>query len=79
MQKNTYLKDIREKDLQALFLELKKLDKKLIELQFKASFRKLKNHQEISKSRKNIARVWTILAEKTLIEMKNQQSQEKKG
>lgn len=66
MKSNLYLKEYRTKDFKELFLELKKAQKNLVELKFKAAFKKLKNYQAISFERKKIARIWTILSEKTI-------------
>jgi len=64
MKKITELKEIREKDTQALATELDVLNKKLVELQFKTAFKRLKNFHEITVTRKKIARIWTVLNEK---------------
>ena len=65
MKKIPELKEIRAKDTKALTLELGVLNKKLVELQFKTAFKRLKNFHEITLTRKRIARIWTILNEKT--------------
>lgn len=64
MKKIPELKEIRAKDTKALTLELSVLNKKLVELQFKTAFKRLKNFHEITLTRKRIARIWTILNEK---------------
>lgn len=66
MKKQIEIQEIRSKDEKALFGELQALNKKLAESQFKASFRRLKNFHEITSLRKRIARIWTILGEKTM-------------
>lgn len=63
MKKNLELKEIRNKDAKALVAELESLNKKLVELQFKTAFKRLKNFHEITLTRKRIARIWTILNE----------------
>lgn len=63
MKKNLELKEIRSRDAKALVLELESLNKKLVELQFKTAFKRLKNFHEITLTRKRIARIWTILNE----------------
>lgn len=63
MKKNLELKEIRTKDTKALVKELDVLNKKLVELQFKTAFKRLKNFHEITLTRKRIARIWTILNE----------------
>jgi len=69
MKKTQEIQELREKDKKELFLKLQESQKKLQELKFGASFRKLKNYHEITKVRKRIARIWTILTEKTIAEM----------
>lgn len=64
MKKTTQLKEIRQKDTKDLVKELADLNVKLTELQFKVSFRRLKNFHEITIVRKKIARIWTIMGEK---------------
>ena len=64
MKKIPELEEIRAKDTKALTLELDVLNKKLVELQFKTAFKRLKNFHEITLTRKRIARIWTILNEK---------------
>lgn len=66
MKKIPELKEIRAKDTKALTLELSVLNKKLVELQFKTAFKRLKNFHEITLTRKRIARIWTILNEKAV-------------
>ena len=63
------LQELREKDNQALFKELVDLNKKLADLRFKASFKKIKNFREINRQRKNVARIWTILSERAQKEL----------
>lgn len=58
--------ELRNKDKKELFKELKESQRKLTELRLGQSFRKLKNYHEITVTRKKIARIWTILAEKIL-------------
>lgn len=64
MKKTTIIKELRGKDDKALFAELAQAQEKLVDLRFKASFRKLKNYQEIGLLRKKIAWIWTILSER---------------
>lgn len=65
MKKTVQLEEIRKKDTKALVKELTDLNMKLTDLQFKASFSRLKNFHEITIIRKQIARIWTIIGEKT--------------
>ncbi|AKM82693.1 TPA: 50S ribosomal protein L29 [Candidatus Berkelbacteria bacterium] len=74
MKKVTELKEIREKDTKALVKELADLNKKMAELQFKTSFRRLKNFHEITDMRKRTARIWTVLNEKAIAEFNNKES-----
>lgn len=64
MKKNLELKEIRSKETTALSAEIVVLEKKLVELQFKTAFRRLKNFHEITLTRKRLARLKTILNEK---------------
>lgn len=66
MKKTEELKELKGKDVKSLFKELQEAEKKMTELRFSASFRKLKNFHEITKERKKIARIWTILTEKAM-------------
>jgi len=63
------LQQFREKDSKALFKELADLNKKLVDLKFKASFKKIKNFKEINYIKKNIARIWTILSQRAQEEL----------
>lgn len=64
MKRTIELSELRSKDKKDLYLKLHEQQKKLTELRFGQSLKKLKNYREISKTRKNIARLWTILSEK---------------
>lgn len=72
MKKTTQLKEIRKSDTKALVKELSDLNSKLTNLQFKASFRRLKNFHEITANRKQIARIWTVLNEKVIEDIKKE-------
>lgn len=63
MKINQELQELRGYNKKELFNKLQESEKKLTELQFKASFKKLKNYREIIKIKKRIARIWTILRE----------------
>lgn len=73
MQKSKQITEIIAKDDKALYAELVLLGKKMNELEFKNSFKNLKNFHEITATRKNIARIHTEinkrLNEKILKEM----------
>lgn len=66
MKKMVEIQELRNKDKKELFKDLRHAQKKLTGLGFDNSFKKLKNYHEISVVRKRIARIWTILAEKSL-------------
>ncbi len=65
MKKKENLKELRVKNNKELFRDLTSLQKKMTELKFKTSFRKLKNYHEITVVRKKIAQIWTVLSENT--------------
>lgn len=73
MKKTIELQELRAKNKKELFKELQITRDKLTEYRFSQSFRKLKNYKEINRSRKKIARLWTILTQK-LLEEENQKS-----
>jgi ribosomal protein L29 len=56
-------KDLRKKDKKELEKMVRDLSKKLSDLRFKFSANKLKNVKEISISKKEVARILTILNE----------------
>jgi len=58
------LKQLRAKNVQQLTKELDKEYDKLRELKFSRAFRKLKDIRAIKKSRRKIARLWTVIGEK---------------
>lgn len=68
MKKTVEISNLRNKDRKDLYKELQETQKKLTELRLSQSFRKLKNYREISRTRKKIAQIWTILSEKILTE-----------
>lgn len=69
MKKVEELKELRTLDDKVLYKEITTTNHKLSELEFKASFRKVKNYREIRQLKKRIARIWTILAEKAMLEI----------
>ena len=73
MKKTITLKELRSKETKTLFSELEAARKKLAELRFKASFRKLKNYKAIDIERKKIAQIWTILSENAIQELKKKE------
>lgn len=68
MKKALEIEELRAKSKSDLFKELKNAEHKLFELRFGAHFKKIKNFHDITNLRKKIARIWTILAEKSLNE-----------
>jgi len=58
------IKEIREKNSEELQHLLVVMREKLSKLRFDLEARKLKNNQEVQKTRKTIARILTILKEK---------------
>lgn len=66
MKQKETLKQLRTLDTKTLAKELAASSKKLVELRFGAKMRKLKNYNEIGIERKKIARIWTLINEKTL-------------
>lgn len=74
MKSKTEIQGLRGKSKEELFKELTDAQKKLTELQIGQSFRKLKNYREIKNTRKKVARIWTILAEKILAEQSIKES-----
>lgn len=64
MKSKKELEELNNKDEKALYAEILDINKKLVDLRFRTSFRKLKNYKEIKNNRKKIARCWTILNQK---------------
>lgn len=77
MKKKNELKELREKDIKQLFVDLKQSNKRITKLKFSAKFRELKNFHEITSERKKIARIWTVISEKAM-EKINKEEQEAK-
>lgn len=63
MKQNDYLKQLRSKDNKALVKMLKEQYDKLYDLRFSDKFRNLKDISQIKKTKKNIAKIYTILNE----------------
>lgn len=66
MKKAIQIKEIKEKDNKALFKELEDLSKKIVELRFDNTFRKLKNVNLIRENRRKQARIWTVIHERAI-------------
>jgi large subunit ribosomal protein L29 len=61
---NKHAKDLREKNVEALGQELSKLQKDLYDLRVQAVSQKIENPMKKRNTRREIARVQTILREK---------------
>jgi ribosomal protein L29 len=66
MKTSQELKELKSKDAKDLFKDLEESYKKLTQMKFEAAFKKIKNYKAIGRERKKIARIWTILGQKTL-------------
>jgi large subunit ribosomal protein L29 len=64
------IKEIRDKQTAAILLELKDLQKHLFDLRTQAVTEKLENPSLLNKTRKDIARMKTILRQRQLEETK---------
>lgn len=64
MKSKEQLKQLNDKSLKDLTKELDESYKKLRELKFSKTFRKLKNTSLIKQARTNIARIWTVIGNK---------------
>jgi len=78
MKKKDELKELREKDIKQLFVDLEQSNKKIAKLKFSAKFRELKNFHEITSERKKIARIWTVISEKAIEKMTKEEKTEEK-
>lgn len=58
------IKDLRNKSLEELYKELKENYDKLAELRLQLAIKKLKDHQMIKKTKRQIARIRTLIYEK---------------
>ena len=74
MKTREELKTIKKMDSNMLVKELSASREKLFELQKKHSLDKLKNTSELSKMKKNIARISTTLREKIVAELVDQEA-----
>jgi len=69
MKKTLEIQELRGKDKKALLKDLLTSRQKLTELRLGRSFGKVKNFHQITKLRKRIARLWTIMTEKSQEEL----------
>jgi large subunit ribosomal protein L29 len=70
------IKEIRDKQTAAIELEMKDLHKHLFELRTQAVTEKLENPSLLRKTRKDIARMKTILRERQLAEKNGQEKKQ---
>lgn len=68
------IKEIQEKETDAIEAELKQLQKHLFDLRTQAVTEKLENPSQILKTRKDIARMKTTLRQRQLASQKEKQS-----
>lgn len=73
---NKNIQDLIKKPIKDLYKDLDNSRKKLVELKFEIAQAKTKKNHEIGETRKNIARILTIIQEKQWEEF--EKSQEKK-
>ena len=73
------LKDLKKESAVSLYKKLKDLQKEKIESQISLKLGKIKNVHEISKKKKDIAQINTLLNIKTFMEKTTNQLQKKKG
>lgn len=71
------VKEIVEKKDKDLIAQLKELETKLIKLKFQIATKESDNSADISKTRKSIARIKTILKEREII--RKEEAHEKKA
>ncbi len=69
MKKAVLVKELRAKDTKELFKDLSEAEKKIMRLKFSSKFRELKNYHEITVEKKKIARIWTVLTEKAIAKL----------
>jgi len=72
------IKELRKKSAKELYKELKEAQDKLLKLKMDVAQAKVKNHRELPRAKKNIAKILTIVGEKHWEEF-NKQSGEKDG
>ena len=65
MKTSNYVKDLREESVAALQDQLVAAKKELFNLRFQNATNQLDNTSRIKEVRKNIARIQTVIAEKT--------------
>ena len=67
MKINTFVKDLRGKSVEELNEELVAAKKELFNLRFQNATNQLDNTNRIKEVRKNIARIQTVITEKTKV------------
>ena len=78
MKKTNQLKELREKDIKQLFVDLEQSNKRIAKLKFSAKFKELKNFHDITSERKKIARIWTVISEKAIEKINKEEETGKK-
>ena len=73
MKKTQILKELNEKESQALNKELLELTQKMAKLKMDAAMKKLKNIKSIQETRKRVARIWTILNKRAIEQVEKQE------
>ena len=68
MKKNTYVEDLRTKTAEELAAELVDAKKELFNLRFQNATNQLDNTGRIKEVRRNIARIQTVITQKSLAE-----------
>ena len=79
MKKKNQLKELRERNIKQLFVDLEQSNKRIAKLKFSAKFRELKNFHEITSERKKIARIWTVISEKAIEKITTEEETDKKA
>ncbi len=69
MKRRDNLTELRAKDTKSLADLIRSHEQRLLELRFEAAFRKLKNVHEIRLTRRQLARLTTILREKIQVNL----------
>ena len=68
MKKNAYIEDLRTKTAEELSAELVDAKKELFNLRFQNATNQLENTGRIKEVRRNIARIQTVITQKSLAE-----------
>ncbi|MCL5795434.1 MAG: 50S ribosomal protein L29 [Patescibacteria group bacterium] len=79
MKAKDQLKQLRGSSVKNLISDLKKHHDKLRLIYFNVKFRKQKNNKEAKAIKRQIARIWTIINEKTYLEAETKLGKSEKG